>query len=89
MPLPRLAWAMRQLGRGFGPGARERMGHQADDRGRALRSREGCRGAFLDTHSFQARPFYEELGYKEFGVLEDHPPGHTHYWLTKKLVAKP
>ena len=49
---------------------------------------KGAEAAYLDTHSFQARPFYEKLGYKVFGVLEDHPPGHSHYWLTKKLTAK-
>jgi hypothetical protein len=50
---------------------------------------KGAEAAFLDTFSFQARPFYEKLGYKVFGTLEDQPPGHTHYWLAKKLVAKP
>jgi len=50
---------------------------------------KGAEAAYLDTASFQARPFYEKLGYKVFGVLEDHPPGHTHYWLAKKLVTKP
>ena len=49
---------------------------------------KGAEASYLDTHSFQARPFYEKLGYKVFGVLEDHPPGHSHYWLTKKLPAK-
>ncbi len=29
----------------------------------------GCVGVWLDTFSFQAKPFYEKLGYAEFGVL--------------------
>jgi hypothetical protein len=29
----------------------------------------GCRGAWLDTYSFQARGFYERLGYAVFGAL--------------------
>ena len=29
-----------------------------------------CLGVFLDTYSFQARPFYEKLGYEQFGTLE-------------------
>jgi len=41
------------------------------------------RGAFLDTFSFQARPFYERHGYECFGELRDHPPGHSHYFMRK------
>ena len=44
----------------------------------------GCRHAHLDTFSFQARPFYERLGYELFGRLEDFPPGHTRYFLRKR-----
>ena len=43
--------------------------------GRALMARaeqyaieRGCVGAYLSTFSFQARPFYEKLGYVVFGV---------------------
>jgi GNAT superfamily N-acetyltransferase len=45
----------------------------------------GCTDAFLDTFSFQARPFYEKLGYRVFGTLENHPAGHQHYFMTKQL----
>jgi GNAT superfamily N-acetyltransferase len=44
-----------------------------------------CSYSYLDTFSFQARPFYEKLGYKVFGTLQDHPKGHTHYFLKKEL----
>jgi len=47
----------------------------------------GCRGAFLDTFSFQARPFYERHGYECFGELRDHPPGHAHYFMRKLLKS--
>ena len=46
-----------------------------------------CSYCYLDTFSFQARPFYEKLGYKVFGTLEDHPKGHTHYFMKKALTA--
>lgn len=45
----------------------------------------GCTGIRLDTFSFQARGFYEKLGFSVFGTLPDHPPGHTRYWLAKRL----
>ncbi|MCL1801880.1 MAG: GNAT family N-acetyltransferase [Promicromonosporaceae bacterium] len=39
----------------------------------------------LDTFDFQAKSFYDELGYKVFGILEDHPKGHMRYYMSKKL----
>jgi GNAT superfamily N-acetyltransferase len=45
--------------------------------------------ATLKTASFGARPFYEKLGYEVFAALEDYPPGHTKYYLSKQLAAKP
>lgn len=38
-----------------------------------------------ETLSFQAKPFYEKLGYKVFGELADYPKGHTTYCLVKEL----
>ncbi len=46
----------------------------------------GCRDAWLDTFSFQARDFYEKLGYVVFGELEDYPPGHRRFFMRKRLV---
>jgi GNAT superfamily N-acetyltransferase len=48
-------------------------------------SRRGCRGVWLDTFSFQARGFYERLGYTAFGLIEDYPPGHSRFFLKKAL----
>jgi GNAT superfamily N-acetyltransferase len=45
----------------------------------------GCVGVYLDTYSFQARPFYERLGYQLFGTLPDCPPGAVKYYLYKRL----
>ena len=47
--------------------------------------RRGCRGSWLDTYSFQARGFYEKLGYTVFGTIEDFPPGHSRFFLRKTL----
>ena len=43
----------------------------------------GCRGAWLTTHSFQARGFYERLGYTVFGIIDEYPPGHSFVFLRK------
>ena len=45
----------------------------------------GCIGVWLDTLSFQARPFYEKHGYALFGSIQDHPPGHARHFLFKRL----
>jgi len=48
--------------------------------------RRGCVGAWLDTFSFQARGFYERMGYSVFGTIEDYPPGHSRFFLKKRLA---
>lgn len=55
----------------------------------------GCRYALVDTFSFQARPFYERMGYNMQMALEDYiadsrapqeaPSTHTRFFLTKSL----
>ncbi|MCE5250003.1 GNAT family N-acetyltransferase [bacterium] len=50
--------------------------------------KKGCEYAYLDTFSFQARPFYERLGYEVFGMLEDYPNGHKRYFMKKTLKEK-
>lgn len=47
--------------------------------------RRGCIGAWLDTFSFQARDFYEHLGYTLFGAIENYPPGHSRFFFKKTL----
>jgi GNAT superfamily N-acetyltransferase len=48
-----------------------------------------CFAATLETHSFQARPFYEKHGYQVFATLDDWPPGHSKFFLRKQLAAGP
>ena len=45
----------------------------------------GCRNAWLDTFEFQARGFYERLGYTCFGELKDYPAGSARYFMRKTL----
>ena len=47
----------------------------------------GCQNVHLETFSFQARPLYEKHGYEVFGQLEECPPGHTKYYLRKRLTT--
>ncbi len=45
-----------------------------------------CLGINLDTLSFQAAGFYEKLGFRRFGSLDDCPPGHQRLFLQKRLA---
>jgi GNAT superfamily N-acetyltransferase len=47
----------------------------------------GCHSVWLDTFQFQARGFYERLGYSCFGELADYPEGFSRYFMRKKLDA--
>jgi GNAT superfamily N-acetyltransferase len=74
-----LVWLSPSL-RGHGHGRRLILALE-----RAARER-GCTHAHLDTFSFQARPFYEKLGYEVFSTLDDYPPGHRRFFM-KKILA--
>jgi GNAT superfamily N-acetyltransferase len=45
----------------------------------------GCRGVYLTTFSFQAKDFYEHLGYEVVADIPDYPEGHTYHVLKKHL----
>ena len=64
-----------------GQGWASRLMDEAEDYARE----RGAHSATLDTHSFQARPFYEKRGYEVFGTLDDYPKGHKKFFLKKRL----
>ncbi|MGC0151964.1 GNAT family N-acetyltransferase [Chromobacterium vaccinii] len=64
-----------------GQGLGRRLMEEAEAEARA----RGCVGAWVDTHSFQAPGFYEGLGYRRFGELDDYPPGHSRVFFRKRL----
>ncbi|MBB4617684.1 GNAT family N-acetyltransferase [Sphingomonas abaci] len=68
-----------QAARGQGQGRALMLAAEAEAR------RLGCTGMWLDTFSFQARGFYEKLGYGVFGAIADYPPGEARYFLSKRL----
>ena len=45
----------------------------------------GCEKVFVETTSWQAKPFYEKVGYKHIATLNDRPKGHASHYLTKNL----
>jgi GNAT superfamily N-acetyltransferase len=65
-------------GRGLGADLMRRAEAEAVDR--------GCHGAWLDTFEFQARGFYERIGYECFGQLPDYPPGFARFFMKKSLL---
>lgn len=64
------------------------LGRALMERAEAAARARGCTGIWLDTFSFQARPFYESLGYRLFATLEDCPPGHARHYLMKRLPMR-
>jgi len=73
-----LLWIAEQhRGNGFGKALVEAAEAEARKR--------GVRGVYLDTFSFQAPGFYEKMGYREFGRLNEFPAGHDRVWMTKAL----
>ena len=45
----------------------------------------GDAGIWLDTFSFQARGFYEKLGFSCFAELPGHPRDGARYFMSKRL----
>jgi GNAT superfamily N-acetyltransferase len=60
------------------------LGAELLARAEAQARARGCIGAWLDTFSFQARGFYEMLGYELAGTIPDHPRGEARYILAKR-----
>lgn len=61
------------------------LGTELMTRAEAWARDRGLAGMWLDTFAFQARPFYEGLGFSVFGTIEDHPRGSSRYFLHKRL----
>ena len=49
--------------------------------------RRGCKCALVDTYSFQALGFYKNLGYSEFGFVDEFSGNHTRHYLRKHLKS--
>jgi GNAT superfamily N-acetyltransferase len=64
-----------------GGGHGRAMMEKVENKARAL----GARIAWLYTLSWQARPFYEKLGYRVFGEMEFDDGTHRRYFMRKDL----
>lgn len=61
------------------------MGREAMLLAEAEAKRLGATESWLYTMSFQARPFYEKLGYTQFGELNWHGGQHKRHFMRKDL----
>jgi GNAT superfamily N-acetyltransferase len=65
---------------------RDRLGSRilamAEQEGR----RRGCTRAVLSTIHFQAPSFYQKQGWEVAVRIDCEPPGHTRFYMTKKLA---
>lgn len=75
----RLLWVQDRL-RGSGLGRALVEAFEAEARQR------GCRHLIVNTLSFQARGFYERLGFRVDRVQAGYGAGVTRIWLSKSLV---
>jgi GNAT superfamily N-acetyltransferase len=66
--------------RGHGHGTRLMARAEAFARAR------DCVGMYLDTASFQARPFYESLGFVVFGTHIEKFPGVSMFYMERRLT---
>ncbi|RPE04412.1 N-acetyltransferase [Candidatus Pantoea deserta] len=65
--------------RQHGSGRQLMLAAEEEARGR------GCHMAVVDTLSFQARGFYEKLGYRVYGEKDDYAQRFARYYLAKRL----
>lgn len=61
------------------------LGRQLMDEAEKIARTRGYIGMWLDTFEFQARPFYEKLGFELFGELEGGPGAIPRYFLKKRF----
>jgi GNAT superfamily N-acetyltransferase len=61
------------------------LGRQLMNRAESWAREQGLIGMWLDTFEFQARPFYEKLGFTSFGTIEDHPAGSRRHFFSKRF----
>lgn len=61
------------------------MGRQLVCSAEDIALKKGCTGVYLYSYSFQNPGFYERLGYRVFGVLENFCGNNTKYFMKKEI----
>jgi ribosomal protein S18 acetylase RimI-like enzyme len=64
------------------------LGSRLMEEAEALALERGCIGAWLTTFSYQARPFYERLGYEVFASLDRSPRDNVRIFMRKSLAKQ-
>jgi len=52
----------------------------------AWAAKNGASGLTLATYEYQARAFYEKLGFEVFGTLPNNPAGFTRHFMRKTIA---
>ena len=61
------------------------LGRRLMEQAERIAAERGCQYARLATSNFQAPLFYQKLGYRLYGTLDNCPPGETVFYLWKTL----
>ncbi|ANK72410.1 MULTISPECIES: GNAT family N-acetyltransferase [Ensifer] len=61
------------------------LGRRLVEEAEKIARQRGYVGLWLDTFEFQARPFYEKLGFEVFGELEGGDGAIARYFLKKRF----
>ena len=64
------------------------LGSELMARAEAEAVARGCHGLWLDTYAFQARAFYERLGFAVFGQIDGPAPMFPRFFMSKSLLPK-
>ena len=70
----------------LGPARGVRLGREVMSVAQAEARRRGLTGMWLDTWTFQAPGFYENLGFSECGRIPDYPTGHEKAFYVKRFA---
>jgi GNAT superfamily N-acetyltransferase len=61
------------------------LGRKLVESAEAFAKQNGKRGIFLDTFDFQARPFYEKLGFAVVGKIANAAGSNARYFMSKHI----
>lgn len=74
-----LLWVAEEL-RGQG------VGQELLEKAEQYALENGFEQALLESTSWQAKPFYEKMGYTVMATLPEYPKGHETHFMTKRLI---